>query len=232
MQPIKDYNATTSFNVGIAVELGVNAAIVLNEISFWARHGKRKDGFIYISYEDMINRLPFLSKFQLAAAYKTLAEDEWIERKVMKANGAPTIHFRLLRNLTIQSKETSLSIDSKETSLSITVDNTEDNNINTSAKANEELFYDLVVNLRFDIGRIKYTPARQSKLAARLKSYSAAELRAASLALASSPWHMGKNPTNTRYGTVDFLMRNDEMVERWVNTNVVPPSTDNGVRKV
>lgn len=122
VQPIKDYSATTSFNVGIAVDLGINAAIVYNELSFWSKFGKRADKFIFISYEDMMNRLPMLSKFQLSAAYKALQTDGWIEYKIMKANNAPTTHFRLLRNLTIENKETSLSIDSKETSLSITVD--------------------------------------------------------------------------------------------------------------
>lgn len=219
MQPVKNYNATNSFNVGIAVDLSVNAAIVYNEISFWSQHGKRKDGFIYISYEDMQNRLPFLSKFQLAAAYKLLEDDAWIERKVMKANGAPTIHFRLLRNLTIESKQTELSIESKETELSLTVDKPEDNN-STSAKANEELFYKLVDNLGFNNNRVQYTSGRIKKLNNRLAAFSEDELINASKSLGASPWHMGQNPAHRKYGDIDFLLRNDEMVERWANTPI------------
>lgn len=98
----------------------------------------------------------------------------------------------------------------------------------TSAKANEDLFFKLVDNLKFERNRIKYSAGRQSKLAARLKSFSADDLYAASQALAASPWHMGSNPTNTKYGTIDFLLRNDEMVERWVNTAFGPGTKSTG----
>lgn len=120
-----EFNQTRSFNLGIAQETSIEAALVYDEISFWST--KSTTGWVYKSYEDMKLRLP-LSKYQLREAYKKLQEKGYIEIKLKKAMGAPTLHFRLLKNLTIHSKKTSQSIvkkldypmDSKKTSQSIT----------------------------------------------------------------------------------------------------------------
>src|SRR5690606_27588412 len=118
-----EFNQTRSFNLGIAQETSIEAAHVYDEISFWST--KSTTGWVYKSYEDMRLRLP-LSKYQLKEAYKKMQEKGYIEIKLKKAMGAPTLHFRLLKNLTIHSKKTSQSIvkkldypmDSKKTSQS------------------------------------------------------------------------------------------------------------------
>ena len=111
------YNQTRSFNFGIAKETSIEAALVFDELSFWA--SKNKSGWVYKSYDEMTERLT-ISKFRLCKAYKQLVDMGYMEMIVKKANGFPTLHFRLLKNLTFHSEEISLSMDSEKTSLSIT----------------------------------------------------------------------------------------------------------------
>lgn len=169
-----------------------------------------------------------LSASRAANIVSELSLAGWIKVD-MKDNNTRT----LITPLMTLAKSGKAPYQTSETPLTISgnISNNNKTQLETSAKANEDLFFKLVDNLRFERGRIKYSPARQSKLAARLKSFSADDLYAASQALAASPWHMGKNPTNTRYGTIDFLLRNDEMVERWINTGL-PGTVSSGVAKV
>lgn len=90
----------------------------------------------------------------------------------------------------------------------------------TSAKANDDLFVNLVETLGFSTNRVRFTAGRDSKLRARMKSFSAENIQLAAKALAASPWHMGDNPNGVKYGTIDFLLRNDETVEKWMNHKI------------
>ena len=67
-------------------------------------------------------------------------------------------------------------------------------------------------------GRIKYTPMRAKKLRARLKTFSADEIIQAAQAIADNPFMMGENPNNKRYGTVDYLLKNDEKLDEWLDS--------------
>lgn len=91
----------------------------------------------------------------------------------------------------------------------------------TSAKADlTPLFEDLVETLGFSVSRVKATPGRLSKLAVRKRSWSAEDMTRAARAIKASPWHQGVNPNKVVYGTIDFLLRSDEMIEKWMNMPV------------
>lgn len=60
------------------------------------------------------------------------------------------------------------------------------------------------------------TPARRKKIASRLKTYSVDELKRAIEACHASPWMRGENEKGQPYGTIDYLMRSDEIVDRWL----------------
>lgn len=62
-----------------------------------------------------------------------------------------------------------------------------------------------------------FTPGRQSKIKQRLKHFPDETIYEAAKNLMKSDWHIGKNPGNKKYASFDFLMRNDEMVEKWAN---------------
>ena len=65
---------------------------------------------------------------------------------------------------------------------------------------------------------ILITPQRVSKYKARTKTFKREEILQAAYNLSCSPFHMGKNDQRTKYATVDFLLRNDEQIEKWLYT--------------
>lgn len=62
------------------------------------------------------------------------------------------------------------------------------------------------------------TKGLEQKYIVRRKSYSADDLLKAVKSLTSSPFHTGTNDRNTYYATPEFLLRNDEQVDKWLNT--------------
>jgi len=68
-----------------------------------------------------------------------------------------------------------------------------------------------------DTPRTKVTPGRVSKLKNRLKTFTPDEIERAANNLSKSDFHMGVNDNNTKYATIDFLLRNDEKLDEWLN---------------
>lgn len=68
--------------------------------------------------------------------------------------------------------------------------------------------------------RARVTPGRLRKLKARLRTFNGEEVERAARNLAKSKWHMGENPNNVKYASVDFLLRSDEQVDKWLNYEV------------
>ncbi len=64
--------------------------------------------------------------------------------------------------------------------------------------------------------RCKLTPGRQKKIAARLKSFSLADVIKAVRGCATSEFHMGKNDGKTRHNDLELICRNDESVEKFL----------------
>lgn len=61
------------------------------------------------------------------------------------------------------------------------------------------------------------TKTRREKLESRLKKYSLEQIKKAAEALLKSPFHTGKNQDGTWYADPDFLLRNDEQIDKWLN---------------
>lgn len=62
----------------------------------------------------------------------------------------------------------------------------------------------------------KFTKTRESKIRARLKTYSIEQLKKAIDNLRQSEWHCGANEQGRVYAKPEFLFRNDEKVEEWL----------------
>ena len=75
-----------------------------------------------------------------------------------------------------------------------------------------------------DKPRAKLTPGRKTKVAARLENYSVADIKQAILGCRATPWNMGQNPQGTLYNSLEFICRNDEQVERFIETAFASPS--------
>ena len=70
------------------------AAALLNQIVFWSDKSKRKDGFFYKTYKEWEEELA-LSEYQVRRCVKQLEEKGVVETKLKKANGSPTLHYKL-----------------------------------------------------------------------------------------------------------------------------------------
>ena len=103
--------------VEIAEEINLSAAVVLNQLRFWSQRGKRDDGWVYKTHEELGDELG-ISKKQVMGAYTSLEEAGYIETKVMQVSGRPTKHFRLLQKVTLESDKRELSMESDKRELS------------------------------------------------------------------------------------------------------------------
>lgn len=110
-------------------------AALLNQMIFWSDKTKRRDGFFYKTYKEWEEET-FLSEYQVRRASKKLKELGFLETKLKKANGSPTLHYKLDMDALSESiveklknrNQRNLSIDSEVTKESLTVDDTLDDN--------------------------------------------------------------------------------------------------------
>ncbi len=196
------FSWSTTFNSGIANKLGVNAAILFQELSFWDGKGERTDGWIYKPYEEMRLRFPYISEFQLRKAWNKLKEVGWIDTKIIKKDGAPTLHYKMLIQLEPKSvseeiKETMETEEIKETSIY-----TENNHNRVFSATKKKQVEDLLSSLVAIVNpREKVTESRLRLLNARLKDYTPDEIIASAKAFSKSTWHKENNQM-----TIDNLL--------------------------
>jgi len=97
-------------------------------------------------------------------------------------------------------------------------------NINNNVKLDKsisritykDLFYELAKILGFT-EKIQLTETRLRKLKIRMKRYSIEDLKKAAKAISEDDWLQGNNPGSKRYGTIDYMLRNDEIIDRFLN---------------
>lgn len=80
---------------------------------------------------------------------------------------------------------------------------------------NSKLYYELVEALGFS-KTVKYTPKRAKQLRERLKSFQEADLLKAAKAIKNTPFMQGDNLQAKRYGTIDYLLRSDEIIDNYI----------------
>ncbi len=73
---------------------GLDGGLFLNQLVFWSDKGKRPDGFIYKSRSEWQEET-LLSDYALRKATSFLKKKGLLETKLLKAEGAPTLHYRL-----------------------------------------------------------------------------------------------------------------------------------------
>src|SRR5699024_3057536 len=110
-----------------------NTAAFLNQLVFWSDKTKRRDGFFYKTYAEWEDEL-LLSEYQVRRSSKNLRDLGLIETEVKRANGSPTVHYKVnmdelsvsILNKLKQRNQTNLSNDIEVSSVSLTVDDTLD----------------------------------------------------------------------------------------------------------
>ena len=93
------------------------------------------------------------------------------------------------------------------------------------SESRKKIFYDLVDALG-GTERVRYTDQRSQKLGTRLKTYSADELRSAAEVIGSDSFMQGDNEGGKRYGNIDYLLRNDEIPDRWLESDGAKKEVD------
>lgn len=105
----------------------LTTAILLNQIVFYSDKSKRTDGYFYKSYKEWEEEV-CLTKRQVSYSTAKLKEMGLVETKLMKANGAPTLHYKLDYDKLVQwivtncnnGKSQNVTIDSNNMSQSLT----------------------------------------------------------------------------------------------------------------
>jgi hypothetical protein len=72
----------------------LTTAVLLNQIVFYSDKSKRTDGFFYKTYKEWEEEV-CLSERQVRHSVNKLKDKGVVETKLMKANGSPTVHYRL-----------------------------------------------------------------------------------------------------------------------------------------
>ena len=109
-------NIITFPKIYFKITKDVNAAIVLNQIVYWSDRTKRTDGFFYKTYKEW-NEEILLTQYQVKNAVDKLIKLKFVETKLHRANGAPTVHYRA--NIRLLTNSIIKELDNQETSQSI-----------------------------------------------------------------------------------------------------------------
>lgn len=72
----------------------LETALLLSQLIYWSDKGTRSDGFIYKTDKEWYDEIR-ITRHSLVKAKKKLGSMGILETKVMKANGNPTVHYRI-----------------------------------------------------------------------------------------------------------------------------------------
>lgn len=226
-----DYSQTRSFNLGIAKDTSVEAALIYDDLAY-AQKMVGSGKWFYRSYEQLMNRLPYSEK-TLRRHVDKLVEQGWVSKKVMKIDGTPVCHYQISRFLSVKmtvSKEKDKMTDSiynnsnttKKPSASDSVSFGADSNSADLGPASTARARALLPQLIEIINpKEKATADRLRVLNGRLKDYTEDEILGAARAFSQSDWHK-KN----KQMSVDNLIAPSKF-GRWYTqrTDTVAPET-------
>ncbi|MGN4719614.1 hypothetical protein ACTFQ7_28245 [Bacillus cereus group sp. MYBK226-2] len=138
----------------------LTTAVLLNQIVFYSDKSKRTDGYFYKSHKEWQEEI-CLTKRQVSYSTAKLKEMGLVDTKLMKANGAPTLHYKLdydklvdwivtncnngkLQNVTMDSNNMSQSL-TENTTENTTKKKTSCQKFSTSDLENAKLLFELML---------------------------------------------------------------------------------------
>lgn len=226
----------------LALEYGLLEAIILQQLHFWLQRSTHEHGgkrWVYKTYDEWAEEIPFVSKRTIRRTIRSLEEAGIIEtgnfnEKAYDNTKWYTICYeRLYGQNDHQPSGHADHHPSGHADHTNTIDyNNIDHNNNISSKnaslaRGDEIeefhrYYCEVWKDVFPRGP-KLTQGRRKKIQARLRTYTLDELKKACDNLHASKWHRGENPNGQAYGTIDFLIRNDEQIDKWLQIKTTDP---------
>ena len=93
----------------------INSAILLSQIIYWSDKSKRNNGWFYKTFNDWYDEIG-LTQYKIKRASDLLCEKGFVETKLKRASGAPTVHYKL--NIELLTKSIIEFLDNRETSQS------------------------------------------------------------------------------------------------------------------
>ena len=72
----------------------INSALLLSQLIYWQDKIKNKEGWIYKTYKDWEDEI-CLNEYHIRKARKYLESKGILETQIKKANGNPTVHYKL-----------------------------------------------------------------------------------------------------------------------------------------
>lgn len=138
----------------------LTTAVLLNQIVFYSDKSKRTDGYFYKSHKEWQEEI-CLTKRQVSYSTAKLKEMGLVDTKLMKANGAPTLHYKLDYDKLVDwivtncnnGKSQNVTMDSNNMSQSLTENTTENTTkkktscqkFSTSDLENAKLLFELML---------------------------------------------------------------------------------------
>ena len=109
-------NVLTVPRAFVAYTGSLEAALLLSQILYWSDKTKNPQGWFYKSYREWQSELS-LSKHKVNTAVNQIKSKGFLKTKVKKANGNPTLHYKLDANAFIASFSVFLTKESENSSL-------------------------------------------------------------------------------------------------------------------
>lgn len=133
----------------------LTTAVLLNQIVFLSDKSKRKDGFFYKTYKEWEEEI-CLSERQVRYSIKKLKEMQLVETELKKANGSPTVHYKLHYDKLVDSILTFCQIPTKQ-NVSIQHDNLSETLTEiTTETTTENIPYAEIINYLNEAANKKY----------------------------------------------------------------------------
>ncbi len=202
----------------------LEAALLLSQILYWT--DKTEDGWFYKSYADWEKEIT-LNEYDIRKAAKSLKDKGVLETRLKKANGAPTVHYRLkeaefsesiLQFLKNPTCENSRNLDSAKSEESI--NKRLPKTTNKTVTADSENPASIVFKCWQDTmgkPRARLDRKRRKLINDRLADgYSVEDICLAIRGCSQSPFHMGKNDSGKRYDSIELICRDAEHVEQFM----------------
>lgn len=213
----------------------IEAAILLSQLIYWS--GKTEDGWFYKSHKEWEEELA-LGKYEVRKATNLLINKGILETRLRKANGAPTLHYRIkdaefsqsiVHFLNNRKFTDCTNLDSADFEQSInkrlpkTTDKKDTSDLENPASRVFACWKETMgkPKARLDAKRRDLINKRIAD------GYTVDDLCIAIRGCSESVFHMGKNDRNTRYDDITLICRDAKHVDQFLE---VAQGEGNGYR--
>lgn len=213
----------------------LDGGLFLSQLLYWSDRAGPK-GYFYKSYLEW-ERETTLGEYEIRKAAKKLKSKGLLTTKVQKANGSPTLHYKLhndrfsesfleflqkrtLRNYRNDPVESEGTIPEKvkepltETTTEIKTETTTKTHMSPSGDV--AVIFDYWKSVH-EHPRAQLDPKRKRAISDRLKAYSIEDLKKAIDGCKKSPHHQGKNDQGTIYDDIELICRDSKRVEQFIH---------------